>query len=237
MALLPERAPPVTRIVLPMVPLVGCAATKQIWPGRERIKAFVKRPMTTELILVRHAPTRNDGLLAGRTDVPADCSDTRSFVDLRAAIGDVDHRVASPARRCIQTAASLWPDLPVPAIDARLWEQDFGDWEGLAHSALPDLGPLPPAELAAHRPPNGESFGDLCARVHPVLEALAARGGRIAVIAHAGTLRAALALALNSTGAALAFQLAPLSVTHMTAIGGSAWSIGGVNWTPRGVRQ
>lgn len=191
--------------------------------------------MTTELILVRHAPARNGGLLAGRTDVPADCSDSHVFAALRAAIGTVDRRVASPALRCIETATVLWPDLPAPETDARLWEQDFGDWEGLALSDLPDLGPLPPAALAAQRPPNGESFDDLCARAHPALATLAARGGRIAVVAHAGTVRAALALALGSPAAALAFRLAPLSLTRLTAFGDGAWAVGMVNWLPRGV--
>lgn len=191
--------------------------------------------MTTELILVRHAPARNGGLLAGRTDVPADCSDSHVFAALRAAIGTVDRRVASPALRCIETAKVLWPDLPAPETDARLWEQDFGDWEGLALSDLPDLGPLPPAVLAAQRPPNGESFDDLCARAHPALETLAAQGGRIAVVAHAGTLRAALALALGSPAAALAFRLAPLSLTRLTAFGDGAWAVGMVNWLPEGV--
>lgn len=202
---------------------------------RERIKASVTRPATTELILVRHAPARNDGLLAGRRDVPAYCSDAQAFAAVRAAIGATDHRVASPALRCIETASALWPDLPAPDSDARLWEQDFGEWEGLALSGLPDLGPLPPAELAAHRPPKGESFDDLCARTQPAMMALATRGGRIAVIAHAGTVRAALALALNSPAAALAFQVAPLSMTNLIACGGAAWSVGAVNWTPRGI--
>ena len=93
---------------------------------RERIKASVTRPATTELILVRHAPARNDGLLAGRRDVPADCSDAQAFAAVRAAIGATDHRVASPALRCIETASALWPDDQHAAVaipDGRKGEQ------------------------------------------------------------------------------------------------------------------
>jgi alpha-ribazole phosphatase len=130
--------------------------------------------------------------------------------------------------RCVQTAASLWPDA-TPAQDPRLWEQDFGDWEGVPFTDLPDLGALTSAELAAHRPPNGESFLDLHARIAQALQSLARQGGRIAVVAHAGVIRAALGLALGDAALGLAFQIAPLSLTQITALPGGQWSISGVN--------
>ena len=191
---------------------------------------------TTELLLIRHAPALHDGRLAGRRDVPADCSDIRAFAALRTAIGPAGHRIASPARRCLQTAAALWPELPEPATDARLREQDFGAWEGMAFADVPDLGTLSPDELVLHRPPGGESFADLCEWAAPALSALACRGGRIALVAHAGTVRAALAMALGSQTAALAFQVAPSSLTRLTVTPSVAtsdpnWAIGCVNWT------
>lgn len=109
----------------------------------------------------------------------------------------------------------LWPGAEL-TLDPRLWEQDFGAWEGLPSADLPDLGPLSRRELARHRPPGGESFADVCARVEPAMRALAGQGGRVGILAHAGTVRAALALALGDIGAALAFEIAPLSVTHLT---------------------
>lgn len=189
---------------------------------------------TTELLLIRHAPSLNGGRLAGRRNVPADCSNVPNFAGLRAAIGPVNHRIISPALRCVQTAAALWPGMPAPETDVRLWEQDFGDWEGVARAGMPDLGPLAPEVLAAQCPPNGESFLDLCSRTRPAFQELATRGGRIAVVAHAGTARAALALVLESPGAALAFQIAPLSLTRITTLDGIGWSIGRVNWTASG---
>ena len=133
--------------------------------------------ITTELLLVRHAPSLSNGRLVGRTDVPADCTNREGLTALRAAIGQCDRWVMNPALRCTQTAAALWPDQPPPEIDARLWEQDFGDWECMAYVELPELGRLSAEVLAMQRPPGGKTFADLCARAVPALEALAGRGG------------------------------------------------------------
>ena len=184
----------------------------------------------TELILVRHAPVLTGGRLCGRTDVPADCSDTGRIAALRAAIGEPGRIVTSPALRCRQTVAALWPTA-IAEADPALWEQDFGLWEGRVTSDIPDLGPLSPDDLACHRPPEGESFADLCARVAPAL-ARVADGGRVTIVAHAGTVRAALALAVGTVPAALAFEVAPLSLTRLRALSGAGWSIGAVNWGP-----
>lgn len=185
----------------------------------------------TELILIRHAPALTGGRLCGRTDVAADCTDLARIAALRAAVGVPDRIVTSPALRCRQTSAALWPSEAEPPSDPALWEQDFGAWEGQAHDALPDLGPLGPVALAQHRPPGGESFADLCARVAPALIG-ATTGGRVVVVAHAGTIRAGLALALQSVPQALAFDVAPLSLTRISALPGGGWAIGSVNWTP-----
>lgn len=178
----------------------------------------------TEFVLIRHAPVAGVTGLAGRRDVAAVLPDAGALAAVRAAAGPVGRVLVSPARRCRDTAAALFPGMAA-AEDARLWEQDFGAWEG---AVPPDLGPLPRAALAAHAPPGGESFADLCARLVPAL-AGAAQGGRVAVVAHAGTVRGALALALDSPAAALAFEVAPLSLTLVRAFPGPVWSIGYVN--------
>jgi len=185
---------------------------------------------STELILIRHAPALAAGWLCGRTDVPADCSDMARIADLCAAIGEPGRIVTSPALRCRQTAAALWPNR-VATADAALWEQDFGAWDGRATSAIPDLGKLSLDDLARHRPPGGESFADLCARAAPALTRLA-DGGRVTIVAHAGTVRAALALALGAVPPALAFEVAPLTLTRVRAWPGEGWCVGAVNWAP-----
>lgn len=179
-----------------------------------------KLNQVTEFWLIRHAPAQTDGRLAGRRDVPL------VPLDLEPCAERVDRVIVSPAQRCRDTAALLFPDQS-PLAEDRLWEQDFGAWENTDPSTLPDLGALTPAALADHRPRDGESFRDLCDRTWPALSEAAA-GGRVAVVAHAGTVRAALSLALGSVPAGLAFQIAPLSLTRIAASPGG-WSIEQVN--------
>lgn len=181
-------------------------------------------PPVHDLLLIRHAPALNEGRLAGRRDVPADVGDRDAIARLRAMLGPVDGVVASPALRCRQTARALFPDTAL-TLDPRLWEQDFGAWEGLPFADMPDLGAMTPADLAAHAPPGGESFADVCARVGPALRAIP---GRTAIIAHAGTVRAGLAMAIGHVPAALVFSIDPLSVTRLMLCGDS-WAIGHVN--------
>ncbi len=173
-----------------------------------------------ELILIRHAPALTEGRLAGRRDVPADCSDRNAIDWLRALIAPAEQIWASPALRCRQTAEAIGA---APEFHDDLWEQDFGTWEGLPYADLPDLGALPPVALAAYRPPGGESFDDMAARVQT---RLGRAQGCVAVIAHAGVVRAGLALAVGP--AALSFSVAPLSVTvlHRSA---ESWTIEAVN--------
>jgi alpha-ribazole phosphatase len=189
----------------------------------------VKPPATTELLLIRHAPAITDGRLSGRRDVAADCTNLAALAGLRAAVGGFDHLLISPALRCRETVAALWPDA-APITDARLWEQDFGAWEGVAFADLPDLGPLSTADLAAHCPPQGESFAALCDRLRPALIDAAGLRDRVVIVAHAGPIRAALAQATGSVAVGLAFQIAPLSLTRFMVTDGR-WSVASVNGT------
>jgi broad specificity phosphatase PhoE len=181
----------------------------------------------SELVLIRHAPAETGGRLCGRRDVPARLDDRATLARLAAALRGVRQVVTSPALRCRQTAEALFPGA-APASDPRLWEQDFGAEDGMAYADLPDLGPLPREALAERRPPGGESFADMAARVIPALEELAGAEEPVVVVAHAGTVRAGLALALGSVPAALAFEVAPLSLTRLRRLGG-AFSVACVN--------
>lgn len=185
----------------------------------------------TELLLIRHAPVDDGTRLHGRCDVAAVLPSATELTEAQRVIGQVDRVVSSPALRCRQTAGALFPDRPA-TIDPRLWEQDFGVWEGMPLAELPDIGPLNRAELARHAPPGGESFTALYARCTPALTELAGTGGRVALIAHAGTIRVALALAVGSVAAGLAFEVAPLSLTEVRCFGDEDWAICHVNRLP-----
>lgn len=179
------------------------------------------------LVLIRHAEALTDGCVAGRRDVEALPLSEPRIAAMRQLIGPVDRVHVSPAKRCQSTAAALFPDQQLIS-DTRLWEQNFGAWEGHEYKALPDLGMLSGADLALHRPPGGESFADLCKRVIPMLHE-AAEPGSTAIVAHAGTVRAALATAIGHPGAALAFEIAPLSATALIVLPGGGFSIAYVN--------
>lgn len=185
-----------------------------------------------ELVMIRHAPADTRGRLIGRTDVPATADGLAVAAGrLAHALSGIARRVSSPALRCRQSASAIWPGETVETIPG-LHEQDFGVWEGLPLSDVPDLGPLPVSELARHRPPGGESFEDLCERVQAALLPLTEVAGQVAVVAHGGTIRAALALAVGTPATALAFEVSPLSVTRLRRVSG-AFSITCVNCPPR----
>ena len=195
----------------------------------------MRPPETNELLLIRHAPADHGGRLCGRTDVPAMLPSEPDLAPLRGWLSGCSSVVSSPARRCLQTAGALFPETVV-ATDERLWEQDFGTHDGLRFSDLPDLGVLDRETLAAHCPPEGESFAAMVRRAQPALKALAARaraGGPVAVVAHAGTARAALGLALEVPSAGLGFEIAPLSVTRLRCHEGGL-SVIATNWAGPG---
>lgn len=188
--------------------------------------------------LIRHAPSAASGVI-GQSDVdaalPGSAALSRITAGLARRLAGAPPRLwVSPLRRCRQTADALFPGVGF-ATDARLAEQSFGTLEG--NPALPDLGPLPPEALCGWRPPGGESFADLLTRVRPALSEIVARAERAApipaiVVAHAGTIRCALAHAMGGERAALAaalsFHIAPLSLTLLQAHA-AGWAIGGVN--------
>ncbi|MCA1941739.1 MAG: histidine phosphatase family protein, partial [Caenispirillum bisanense] len=142
--------------------------------------------------------------------------------------------VTSGLGRCTATAAAL--ALSGPAEPA-LAEQHFGAWQGRTWNDLPTFETAGFwRDPAFGRPPGGESFADQMARVKEAVGRLtAAHEGRdIVAVAHAGTIRAALALALgleDRPAAALSFAIDPLSLTRIDLMAGGA-AVRTVNWSP-----
>lgn len=89
--------------------------------------------------------------------------------------------------------------VPAPSVrfDPALREIDLGAWEGLTPDEVrrryPGQWEARGRDLAAFRPPGGESFADLAARIVPVFEALAPSSpggtGDVLLVAHAGVIR------------------------------------------------
>ncbi len=171
----------------------------------------------SQLVLLRHAPITGTGRLCGRSDVPAHL-DTAVIADVTKTLGTIETVVTSPALRCRQTAKAIWPGLRDIPQDARLWEQDFGEHDGLPYNEIPDLGPMTNVELAKYAAPGGESFDDVCSRVAQPLHDYAKQAfvlqKPIVLVVHAGVTRAAIGLAMNANAAALSFEVNPLSATR-----------------------
>ncbi len=156
---------------------------------------------------VRHAPVAGvDGVIYGSNDVDCDVSDKVRFKALAKALPEGAVWVTSHLSRTIKTAqavADAGLDFPEPAIEEDLGEQNFGDWQGLSWDEMRekdrDAYETFWADPTRTRPPGGESFADLIKRTGDVMDRLTIEheGRDIVAIAHGGTIRAALSIALK----------------------------------------
>ena len=143
------------------------------------------------MIFLRHPkPQAPAGLCYGRMDIGVG---PEGEADIRRALGETPRLariVASPALRCRKLAEELARrDGVALRFDPRLWELDFGDWEGMTWDQIrrgdSDPWAKDPWTVA---PPGGETFAAVHARVAEVI-AEAAPG--TALVCHAGPIRVA----------------------------------------------
>jgi alpha-ribazole phosphatase len=187
----------------------------------------------TRFLWIRHAPSAGaEGRWMGRRSDPhAVLPAPADLGPLWDACSDIDLAVTSPLRRARETAGALFPE-HAPRVVEALAEQDFGDWDGRAYADASMPPGLDAKGIAGFRPPAGESFADLLERVRPAIAGLAETHAdrRLAVVAHGGVIRAALAMAMNAdASSAVAFDIAPLSLTSITLFGGGGARIDHVN--------
>ena len=188
---------------------------------------------------LRHAPVPDpENRICGRLDPPCDLSDQERLSALARRLPHQAVVVESGLLRCHQTLGaieaaglSVAPSIVEPALQ----EQDFGHWQGRRWAELDQTkDPVVAAfwrDPAGTAPPGGESFEALMVRARAAITDLTRQfeGRDIIAIAHAGTIRAALALALDLPAqTALSFVIDPLSLTRLDAIG-DGWRVGGVN--------
>ncbi|WP_417842669.1 histidine phosphatase family protein [Thalassospira sp.] len=190
--------------------------------------------------LVRHAPVNNpDGVIYGRTDLPAIFEDDGLLKRVSAALPDDAIRVASNLARSIDTLKRLSlaqrDQLDIKVIPA-LAEQDFGVWEGQRWADIPaDQARMFWDDYASSVPPGGESFNQLAVRVGEAFHALTTEyaGRNIVAVLHGGSMRAILASILGTPPvASLSFDVAPLAITrvdYLDAPDNPGWRIGSVN--------
>ncbi|HYF08673.1 MAG TPA: histidine phosphatase family protein [Acetobacteraceae bacterium] len=204
----------------------------------------------TRLFLVRHALVEPSAraMLYGSMDVSLCDVALREEAALYRWLAA---RLPAPARwftthlsRTRATAAAIFAaGYPETEIETEpdFAEQHLGEWQGIPHEALPALLSRAPHPFWPHHgeeePPGGESFRTVMARVGGALERIAQglEGQDIVIVAHGGSIRAAIAHAMGLTpDQALAFSIRNLSLTRLERVGGD-WRVASVNeepWTP-----
>ena len=202
---------------------------------------------TARLFLIRHALVEPSAraTLYGDADVAlcalALAADAACYRWLARRLPAPALWVTTPLQRTRHTAAAIfaagYPEA-APEVEPALAEQHLGAWQGITHEALTERLSHPPHPFWPHgadeRPPGGESISDVIARVGPVLERLADRvpGGDAVVVAHGGTIRAAIAHAMAlSPEQALRFSVKNLSLTRLERQD-RQWRVASVNEEP-----
>lgn len=197
---------------------------------------------------VRHAPVVGvDGLLYGSDDVQCDTSDRVSFEALASRLPSDAVWLTSHLSRTHRTANAIGDaglTFPDPIQEMHLGEQNFGDWQGISWDAMRARDQAVYDSFwekpARNRPPGGESFADMIARVGAVIERYTAlhAGKDIVAVTHGGTIRAAITHALEippETG--MSFTVDTLSMTRLDHIEGGLLRGKGKAWRAVSINQ
>lgn len=149
------------------------------------------------LLLLRHGQStwNAEGRWQGWADPPLSPTGEAQAVaaaDRLAGLG-LTGVVSSDLLRARQTAAIVAErlDIEVLAVEPGLRERDIGDWSGLTTTEIEQGWPGALGAWRAgalERPPNGEAFEEIAARVMGVLERLADGDGSLLVVTHGGVI-------------------------------------------------
>ena len=154
-----------------------------------------------ELLLARHGQTPENagGRILGRRDPPLSGEGVAQATRLadQAAGAGVVAVWTSPLLRARRTAAAVAETVGVePVVLADLIESDRGSWEGQSLAHLAETSPRLYAAFEAADPdfafPGGESLQDQVRRTRRALDTVAGGPAPALVVAHVGTIRAAL---------------------------------------------
>lgn len=156
------------------------------------------------LTAIRHTSVDvPSGICYGITDVPLAATFQEETAQIQEQMGNrqFNRIYSSPLTRCTQLASSLFPE-KIIFPDERLKELDFGDWEMQEWNTIfnsPE-GKVWFEDYSRASCPNGESFAYLGTRVKSFLDELKAYENEpIAIITHAGVIRALMCLLQQKT--------------------------------------
>ncbi len=191
----------------------------------------------TRLFFVRHAPTHAKAMV-GWSDLPADLSDRAVLDRLATRLPGKALIVSSDLCRTIATADAIQRNRQRLPHEAALREIHFGEWElrnwREIEAADPERARRWWENPGDVRPPGGESWNELRARVDAALERLvAAHAGRdLIVVAHFGVILTQIQRALGLTAKeTFSYHIDNLSVTEL-ARHGNGWEVTRVNHPP-----
>ncbi|WP_343691045.1 histidine phosphatase family protein [Chitinophaga sp.] len=142
-----------------------------------------------ELYFIRHVQTAvAAGTCYGQLDVPLMEGYEAVHDQIVAGLPRTDIIYTSPLQRCQLLAARLSENY---IVDARLKELNFGEWEGMKWDEIDrTLMDHWGEHYMLSGPPGGESLLDLVNRLRAFLSELPSYN-KIAIITHAGIIRAA----------------------------------------------
>ena len=169
-----------------------------------------------QVFLIRHPrPLLAAGICYGRLDVAGE--DPQGAAErLRPLLPAGIPVLSSPLQRALRLAEALHP---VPQIDARLAEIDFGEWEGRPWAEIDrSLLDAWAADVLDFAPPGGESAARLQARAVECAAGL--RGDAVALVTHGGVMRALLGHWLQlpvDERSALKFEFASVTLVELAA--------------------
>lgn len=189
----------------------------------------------SRLYWVRHAPTHAKGLV-GWTDLPADLSDSARLARLSAHLPAEALVVSSDLVRSVATADAITGTRLRLPHDRALREINFGAWEMKHWETIEDQTHLrsfwdEPGDI---RPPGGESWHEVCARVDGAVGRLmAAHPGRnIVLVAHMGVILTQVQRALRiKPYDAFSHRIDNLSVTELH-YRDAGWQVNAINLLP-----
>lgn len=155
--------------------------------------------MPTTLLLVRHGESEANaaGIVQGSADAPLSLAGRMQAAALaeRLRTAKLDVIVASEQRRAFETAEAVNQFHNVPLLKfGELRERSKGEWEGIPKKEFAEKHPDVIAAWKRDvdvRPPGGENFEDVAARIVPRLDALVSeyRGKTILHVGHGNAIR------------------------------------------------
>ena len=159
----------------------------------------------SEILFIRHAETDIAGTFCGHSDPALNRRGLAQLEGLRDQlhVEDISAVYSSDLRRSCETAQAIAEMFGVSCrVRPRLREIDFGEWEGLAWEEIEQRDEVYARCWVTEYPrlpaPGGEDFADFERRALDEVKFLTmeaeALGRNIAVVTHAGVLRAVLCL-------------------------------------------